>query len=134
MKTKSRKMATTMTMSHRNNSIPSTMGLIILSMAQPAIVVIITQVMMMVPTHTLHPHQVEMTNLQDPMKQYKRRTQNTTQEEKSKMKPKVTEKMRMKMPKMRMGTVNRKLKTETTFQKLSNTTIYKKIECQTTPI
>ena len=73
-------MATTMTMYYLTKRILRTMGLIILTMAQLAIVGMIIQVMMMVLTHTLGLHQMAMTNTQDTMTQQKRKTQQTTKE------------------------------------------------------
>ena len=82
---------TKMTMSHPMKSKSRMMGLIILKMAQPAIVGINIQVMMVVLTHNLGPHQTPMTNPQYPMTQQKRKTQQTTQEWESKMGPKTTQ-------------------------------------------
>ena len=70
----------TMTMSHPMKSTLSTMVIIILTMAQPAIVRMIIQVIIMFMTHTLGPYQISMTNPQDTMTQQKRNNQQTTQE------------------------------------------------------
>ena len=77
------------------------MGLIILMMAQPLIVWMIIQVMMMVLAQNLDLHQMAMKNPQDPMTQQKRKTQQTKQERESKMKRKTTQerKSEMKPPK-----------------------------------
>ena len=81
----------TMTMSHPMKITSRIMYLIILTMAQPEIVGMIIQFMMMVLTHTWGPHQMMMTNPQNPMTQQKSKTQLTTQEWESKMKPKTTQ-------------------------------------------
>ena len=60
------------------------MGLIILMMAQPLIVWMIIQVMMMILAQTLELHQMAMKNPQDPMTQQKRKTQQTKQDRESK--------------------------------------------------
>ena len=64
-----------MTKYHPTNRTPRTMGLIILTTAQPEIVGMIIQVIMMVLYHTLGPHQITMKNPHDPMAQYKSNTQ-----------------------------------------------------------
>ena len=82
------------------------------------------QVTMMVPTHTLCPHQMAMTNPQDTTIQQNRKTQQTKQERKSKRKPKATAKMRLGIPRKRMETVNQYMKMETTSHKLRNDIIH----------
>ena len=77
-----------MTISHLMKSTSRKMGLIILAMDHPVIVGMIIQMMMMVLTHTLSPYQMDMKIPQGPMTQQRRNTQKTTQEWKSKMKPK----------------------------------------------
>ena len=99
------------------------MGLVILTMAQPEIVGMMIQMMMMVTAHTLRPYQMSMTNPQYPITQQKSKTQQTTQEWKSKMKPKSTEKIRTRIPKTRTETANQYMNMETISQKTSNVII-----------
>ena len=66
---------TKMTMSHLTKRKLRTVGIIILKMAQPEIEGVVIKVIMMVLTHTLRPHQMEMTNPQDTMTQKKSKTQ-----------------------------------------------------------
>ena len=67
------------TVSYLKNSTLSKMGLIILKMDQPAIMRVITRVIMMVLTHTLHLNLVKIKNLQDTIAQNKKSIQHTTQ-------------------------------------------------------
>ena len=100
---------TTMNMCHQTKRISRAIGLIILTMDQPDIVMVIIEVMMMVLTHNLGPHQMAM-------------------------KPKTISKMKMRTPCTRLETVNQYLKMETTSQKLRNAIICARRKYQTTPI
>ena len=69
-----------MTMSHPTKRTSRTMSIIILTMAQPSIVGMIIQVVVMVLTHTFGPQQIVITNPHDNMTQQNRNTQHTTQD------------------------------------------------------
>ena len=72
MEKTSRNMMMIMTMYHKMKSKARTIGLIILMMAQTEIMGMMTQVMMMVLTHTFKPHPMIMIDTKDPMTQQKR--------------------------------------------------------------